>query len=63
MFLRHVHFDSGFYVMTIYEVSCSKNLLSLHHQTTMSLGMGLKKTRLIFLEDFFILLLGLGDPG
>ena len=25
--------------------------------------MGLKKVRLIFLEDYLVLLLGLGDPG
>ena len=33
------------------------------HQTTMSLEVGLKKIRLILLEDFLVLLLGLGDPG
>ena len=29
----------------------------------MSLEVGLKKIRLILLEDFLVLLLGLGDPG
>ena len=29
----------------------------------MSLEMGLKKARLILLEDYLVLLLGLGDPG
>ena len=29
----------------------------------MSLYVGLKKIRLILLEDFVVLLLGLGDPG
>ena len=29
----------------------------------MSLEVGLKKSRLILLEDFLVLLLGLGDPG
>ena len=29
----------------------------------MSLEVGLKKIRLILLEDFLVLLLGVGDPG
>ena len=34
----------------------------LHHHTTMSLDVRLKKTRLILLEAFLVLLLGLGCP-
>ena len=41
----------------------TRNHFLLHHHTTMSLEMGVKKTRLILPEDFLVLLLGLGDPG
>ena len=41
----------------------TKNLFGLHHHTTMSLENGLKRTRLVLLEDVFVRLLGLGDPG
>ena len=38
------------------------NHFLLHHHPAMSLEKVLK-TRLIFLEDFLVLLLGLGGPG
>ena len=40
----------------------TKNPFQRHHHTTMRLEVGLKKTRLILLEDYLVLLLGLGDP-
>ena len=40
-----------------------KNRRWLHHHTMMSRVVGLKKTLLILLEEFLVLLLGLGDPG
>ena len=40
-----------------------KNHLWLHSHTTMSLDVGLKKTLLILLEDYFVPLMCLGCPG
>ena len=40
-----------------------KNHFWLHHNTMMSLLVGLKKTRLILLEDHLVLLVCLGSPG
>ena len=34
-----------------------------YHHTMLGLLVGLKKTLLIVLNDFLVLLLGLGDPG
>ena len=41
----------------------TRNHSQLHHHTMMSYDVGLKKIRLILLQDFLVLLLGLGDPG
>ena len=60
-FSRHVQFDCRFNVMGF--LKWSRNHFWLHHHTTMSLGVGLKTTRLILPEDYLVLLLGLGDPG
>ena len=38
-------------------------IVLLHHHPAMSLEVVVKKIRQILLEDFLILLLGLGDPG
>ena len=64
-FSRHVQFDSGLHVMTVKKVAWNgpEFTSSFHHHTTTSLEVGLKKIRLIFLEDFLVLLLALGDPG
>ena len=40
----------------------TKNQFWLHHHTMMSLVVGLKKTRLTLLQEFFVLLLCLGCP-
>ena len=41
----------------------SINHFWLHHHTMMSLVVGLKKTRLILLQDYLVLLFGQADPG
>ena len=53
------------HMMTVNKISRNrpKNRLWLHHHTTMSLVVRLKKTLLMLLEDNLVLLLGLGDPG
>ena len=50
--------------MAINEISLkwTRNHFLLHHHTAISLEMEFKKTRLILLEDFLVLLFGLGFP-
>ena len=52
-------FELGVQVMTVSEISRDrpKSLSWLHHHTMLILVVGLKKTRLILLEDYLVLLL------
>ena len=52
-FFQHVQFDSGFNVITVNKLPemDQKSFLAYHHATT-SLEVGLKKIRLILLEDY-----------
>ena len=49
--------------MTVNEIAWNGPEIIPSHHTTMSLEVALKKIRLILLDDFFVLFLGLGDPG
>ena len=63
-FSRHVQFDSGFHVMTVNKIAWNgpEIISSFTNIQRWVLKWGWRKTRLILLEDYLVLLVGLGCP-